>query len=85
MLLGGGGDIEKEAEQSFDFSYLHTISQLLSVVIFQVYRRNSKSSERPGSMLAGLTVGGILEMLVPPRYNVLFVWRFCFLTKEIIN
>lgn len=34
---------------------------------------------------AGLTVGGILEMLVSYRDNVLFVGGFCFLTKEIIN
>lgn len=36
-------------------------------------------------LFAGLTGGGILEMLVSYRDNVLFVQRFCFPTKEIIN
>lgn len=43
-MLGRRKNIEKEADQSLDFSYLDAISQLLSVVIFQVYMSDSKSS-----------------------------------------
>lgn len=43
MLLGQKGegrDLEKEADQSIDFSYLDTIS--VTLVIFQVYVSNSE-------------------------------------------
>ena len=39
FVCSEGENTEKGADQSFDSNYLDTISQLLSVVIFQVYVR----------------------------------------------
>lgn len=40
----GEEEEHRKGHQSSDFSYLDAISQLLSVVIFQVYMSDSKSS-----------------------------------------